>query len=314
MPGIDGFASCRRLKAEMATRDIPVIFMTALADTDSKVAGFAAGGVDFVTKPLHMAEVLARIDTHLTLSVIRATLACQNRQLQDAVAKREKLNSELERRVAERTQQLEDALQRSRRLNADKEVLLAEVHHRVKNNLQAVCTLILLKAYQFPDAAVQQAFTDTLARVSAMRLVHEALYAQEDCSQVDFRAYLERLANALTGIYGCGDDVRLSIESEEARLDLVTAVPAGLIVAEAIANAMKHAFPNGRRGTIALQFHATPAGKMLCIRDDGVGLPGCRATAAGTGMGLMKTLANQIHGQLAWSSHDGGTTVTMTFA
>ena len=110
MPGLNGFAACRRLKASATTRDIPVIFMTALADTDSKIAGFAAGGVDYVTKPFETAEVLARVNAHLTVAAMRSRLAAQNLQLQHEIAERQHieeelrlLNIELEDRVCERT-------------------------------------------------------------------------------------------------------------------------------------------------------------------------------------------------------------------
>lgn len=103
MPGLDGFETCRRLKATRATRDIPVVFMTALTDTSDKLKGFAVGGVDYVTKPLDGAEVLARIDTHLTLYGLRQRLEEQNEHLQaEIVARREteaalfRSNTELE--------------------------------------------------------------------------------------------------------------------------------------------------------------------------------------------------------------------------
>src|SRR5256885_8454374 len=101
MPGLDGFEPCRRLKANPRTRDIPVIFMTALADTGDKLTGFAAGAVDYVTKPLNGAEVLARIEPHLTLYALRQQLATQNAQLQREIAAREETQTALERSNAE---------------------------------------------------------------------------------------------------------------------------------------------------------------------------------------------------------------------
>jgi len=101
MPGLDGFETCRRLKAGAATRDIPVIFMTALTDTGDKLAGFAAGAVDYVTKPLNGAEVLARIDTHLTLYRLRQQLAARNEALQREIAAHEETQAALTRSNAE---------------------------------------------------------------------------------------------------------------------------------------------------------------------------------------------------------------------
>ena len=113
MPGIDGFETCRRLKASERTKAIPVIFMTALEETFHKVAGFEAGGVDYVVKPLEIAEVIARIETHVALHAMRAQLEAQNSQLRREIAMREQLAAELrrahdrlERRVEERTAEL----------------------------------------------------------------------------------------------------------------------------------------------------------------------------------------------------------------
>ncbi|MBW8758108.1 MAG: response regulator [Burkholderiales bacterium] len=97
MPGTDGFEICRRLKASDRTRAIPVIFMTALADTTDKLAGFAAGAVDYVTKPLNGAEVLARIESHLALYALRRQLAAQNAQLQQEIAVRSETQAALQR-------------------------------------------------------------------------------------------------------------------------------------------------------------------------------------------------------------------------
>ena len=101
MPGVDGFEACRRLKTNPVTRDIPVIFMTALTDTTDKLTGFAVGAVDYVTKPLNGAEVLARIKTHLALYSLRRRLAEQNERLQQEIAAREETQAALLRSNAE---------------------------------------------------------------------------------------------------------------------------------------------------------------------------------------------------------------------
>ncbi|AUX41828.1 uncharacterized protein SOCE26_032530 [Sorangium cellulosum] len=138
-PAMDGFETCRRLKAADATREIPVIFMTALADTADKVAGFEAGGVDYVTKPFQLDEVVARIRTHVAMHAMRRKIAAQNAQLLQEIATRERFESalrrahdELERRVAERTAELAEAnvtlkaeIAERERAEAEREALLA---------------------------------------------------------------------------------------------------------------------------------------------------------------------------------------------
>ena len=118
MPGLDGFETCRRLKANPSTRDIPVIFMTALADTGDKLTGFAAGAVDYVTKPLNGAEVLARIDTHIALYTLRRELAAKNVLLQQEIAVREQVQAALQRSNKE-LEQL--AIERAVRVRAEGE-------------------------------------------------------------------------------------------------------------------------------------------------------------------------------------------------
>jgi len=136
MPGLNGFAACRRLKANAATRDIPVIFMTALTDTESKIAGFAAGGGDYVTKPFETAEVLARVNAHLAIAAMRSRLAAQNLQLQHQIAERQHieeelrlLNIDLEDRVRERTIELEASNRRLLETNQKLRIAKAEAEH-----------------------------------------------------------------------------------------------------------------------------------------------------------------------------------------
>jgi len=106
MPGMDGFDTCRRLKAAEQTRAIPVMFMTALADTAEKVTGFAVGGVDYITKPVQEAEVLARVQTHVALHTLQRQLAAQNAQLRQEIAERQRVEAEHERLIG----QLQEAL------------------------------------------------------------------------------------------------------------------------------------------------------------------------------------------------------------
>lgn len=131
MPGLDGFETCKRLKLSDCTRDIPVIFMTALSDTADKLTGFAVGGVDYVTKPLNGAEVLARIETHLTLYQLRRELAQQNERLQQEIAARVETQA---------------ALQRS---NAELEQLAYVASHDMQEPLRMVASYLQLVAQRY---------------------------------------------------------------------------------------------------------------------------------------------------------------------
>jgi two-component sensor histidine kinase len=234
-----------------------------------------------------------------------------------AKAELARANAALEVRVEERTAALSHAL-------AEKDVLLREVHHRVKNNLQIVTSLLAMKARGSDDPALRGAFDDTLRRVLAMSLVHEMLYQHEDSSDIDFGAYLERLTRATAESFGVADRIALRVVAATGRVSLTQAVPLGLVAAEALANACKHGFPEGRRGRVAVTFHAPEAGRpgVLEVRDDGVGPgapgPGSPRPGAGRGAGLRlgHAIARQVGGSLtvAPGPEGGGTVLRLDFA
>jgi two-component sensor histidine kinase len=233
--------------------------------------------------------------------------------VKQAKAALHRANAELETRVARRTAALSSAL-------AEKDVLLKEVHHRVKNNLQVVAALLQLRAKRSADPAGREAFAETLRRIKAMSLVHEALYGGVggggDTNGIDFGAYLGSLAAATAATFGMAERVAVEVAPAQGLVDLNTAVPLGLAASEAISNAFKHAFPGGRRGVVRLAFRApTGAGDgELTVRDDGVGLPEQRAPGArGAGLSLAEALARQVGGRVS-VARDNGTVWRLTFA
>lgn len=211
-------------------------------------------------------------------------------------------NEQLEAKVVERTSHLQRAL-------ADKEVLLREIHHRVKNNLQIINSLLVLKKRGLAACGGQHIVEDILRRINAIGLVHESLYLKDDTHHIDFTAYLSDLGHQLVSSYGLEGRVGLRVNAARGFVGLNDAIPVGLIATEVITNALKHGFPDGRCGDIEIAFSSrSRTGNVLTIHDTGIGLPADRpAGQNGTGMTLIDRLAAQVGGTATFSQGSGTT-------
>ncbi len=192
----------------------------------------------------------------------------------------------------------------------EKEVLLREVHHRVKNNLQIIHSLLDLQSDYIQDEQALDVFRESQQRVRAMALVHERLYQSKDLSRVDFAEYIQNLSNDLFLSYGTdAANIALKTNISAITLDIDTAIPCGLIISELVSNAMKHAFPDGRKGEITIDFHPVgDDGKLaLVIRDNGVGLPTDwdPENVTSFGLRLVNMLARQLRAEIEISPSDG---------
>lgn len=157
----------------------------------------------------------------------------------------------------------------------EKETLLKEIHHRVKNNLQVIVSLLRLQARHLKDEHARAMFMESQNRVHSISLVHEKLYRAGDLARIDFHDYLLSLTRGLTdGWKGSGVPVDIVIEAAGVQLGVDTAIPCGLIVTELVTNALKHAFENAESGSICVSAAAEPQGWLkLTVRDNGIGLP-----------------------------------------
>jgi PAS domain S-box-containing protein len=193
----------------------------------------------------------------------------------------------------------------------EKEILLQEVHHRVKNNLQVIASLLRLQASTIADPALLERFRDSQNRVYAMALVHEQLYSAQDLAHVDFVAYLRELTRSVLRSYTAQSaQVRLMFDSDaDVMLDVEQAIPLGLILTELVSNSLKHAFRDGRSGTITVGLHADADTRMLTVRDDGAGLPQAfdRNATGSLGLQLVADLAAQLGGAVTIDRCDGTT-------
>jgi len=198
----------------------------------------------------------------------------------------------------------------------EKEVLLREIHHRVKNNMQIISSLLNLQAGQLKDEASVEIFRDSQRRIRSMALVHERLYQSPDFSHIEFSEYLRTLADQLFNSYRIDPArVQVSIQAEETFLNVNTAVPCGLIINELLSNTLKHAFPDDRSGEVVISLGHEPSGDyLLRVKDSGVGWPSgvdFRRTSS-LGMQIVTMLVSQLEGTIELS-REGGTEFIITF-
>jgi PAS domain S-box-containing protein len=190
----------------------------------------------------------------------------------------------------------------------EKEVLLREIHHRVKNNLQIVSSMLNLQMDQITDALALGLFKESQSRVRSIALFHEKLYQSKDLAHVDIAEYVKGLAMGLFATYGVNpDDVGLALEVEQVPLGIDAAIACGLIVNELVSNALKHAFPGGRKGTVQVMLRGQGADVLVEVRDDGVGFrsnPDFRG-ASTLGLKLVGILIEQLRGSLELDRRTG---------
>lgn len=200
---------------------------------------------------------------------------------------------------------------------AGKDVLLREVHHRVKNNLQTISSLLHMQAEGLPDVAARQALSDAQRRVHSMALIHEQMYGDKDMDVVNFGEYAQRLARDLLDSFAApAADVRLRFATDPVCLTMDRMIPCGLILNELITNSLKYAFPPGRGGEILVALRSSDAGTVtLTVADDGVGLPAGGATqrSGSLGMRIVQILTAQLGGVFEQKSRNGVRS-TVTFS
>jgi PAS domain S-box-containing protein len=183
----------------------------------------------------------------------------------------------------------------------EKEVLLREIHHRVKNNLQVISSMLRLQAARVGAPDVEEMFEDAQARVQAMALIHDRLYQSPSLVGIDFAAYLRELSSMLLVVFGRpGRPIRLVHELDDVFLDLDTAIPLALVANELITNALKHAFPGRENGAIFLSLTRDGTDLVLTVADDGIGLPEEFSfdSKKSLGMRLVTSFAHQLRGTL----------------
>jgi PAS domain S-box-containing protein len=220
------------------------------------------------------------------------------------------LNATLEQRVRDRTQELEQATETIRASLDEKVILLREIHHRVKNNLQILISLLNLQSRTINDPQIIEALKESTQRIRAMSMVHENLYRGSDLAHIDFISYLSTLAKSQVVFYQLSPGkVTLETTGENILLDINTAIPLGLVMNELLSNALKYAFPGNRKGTIRIDARKTKDRLEISIADDGVGLPDGfdYINSQSLGLRLVHILIEQLSGTIELKKEKGTT-------
>jgi len=192
----------------------------------------------------------------------------------------------------------------------EKEVLLKEIHHRVKNNLQVICSLLYLQSMKVGDKKALQMFSESQDRVRSMALIHEKLYQSKDMANIDFAEYVQSLTSYLFYSYGVKEGtISKKLNVDHVLLDIDKAIPCGLIINELVSNSLKYAFPNGNKGEINIQLYSDNDNHVVMnIDDNGVGLPkglDFQKTTKTLGLQLVKLLTRQLKGSIKLNQEAG---------
>lgn len=196
--------------------------------------------------------------------------------------------------------------------NAENELLLKEIHHRVKNNLEVVSSLLALQSAQIEDKGIKDAMLEGQNRVQSIGIVHQKLYQRDNLAAIEMKDYFLNLSESILDSYGAEERVQIECAMEKLDVDIDTAVPLGLIVNELLTNTLKYAFTDGRKGKVRIKLNKSLDGILhLEVSDDGVGKQGL-TKGSGFGTQLVSLLTRQLSGSMR-EELQHGTTIFFDF-
>ncbi|MDI6644207.1 MAG: PAS domain S-box protein [Methanobacteriaceae archaeon] len=196
----------------------------------------------------------------------------------------------------------------------EKDSLIREIHHRVKNNMQIISSLLSLQMEYVDDFKSYELFQESRNRVKSMAMIHEKLYMTDELSQIDMHKFIEGLIYELSSIYGANTQINKKISVDNIYIDISTAVPCAIILNELITNSIKHAFPHGRAGELEVSFKKVNDDIELIVSDNGVGFPEDMdfKKPKTLGLQLVNSIVNQINGRIELDKNNGSS-IKITF-
>lgn len=295
LPGRDGWSICREIKDNFDPL-LPIIMVTARTAPEDVVRTFAAGADDYVSKPFHVAELTARIESRLRVHRAELTIKKTNEQL---------------RELADQNYQL---YEQARRDAEERSLLLRELDHRVRNNLAVITGLISMERNRKPPRRVEDALESLENRMHSFILVHEALRRQ-NYQGVPIREMTEKLAQRLRNAWNVERHVHVTLEGDSPILDEKQGFATSLILNELITNAFRHGFRTEAEGTLRITIRQLAGKVRIEVADNGVGTRVERKSdVVGSGRSIVNALASdELGGQFYFESNEHGTTAAVEF-
>ena len=253
--------------------------------------------------------------------VISENMFRSNLELKNELVERKRIEKDLSENIEKQNTTemlLRKTLEEKTDLLREKELLIKEVHHRVKNNMQVVSSLLNLQADNLNDPIITSILRDSQNRLHSLSLVHEQLYLSRSLSQIEAATYFRQLAESITDTYASSSDrIKFNFNLDSINLGIDQGIPCGLIMTELISNALKHGFPNERSGTITVSFvKAKESIINMAVEDDGVGIPLEKnwLQTGSLGMQLVTQLTEQLHGTLELTRMNQGSRFSIQFS
>jgi len=319
LPQFDGVTALEILKEK--TPDTPLIFVSGKIGDEFAVDVLKKGAADYVFKN-NLSKLVPAIERALkersellerrkAEEKLKSAYKDMEVRIQNRTRELSQINQRLLGEIAER-KLVEEALNKSIK---EKDVLLKEIHHRVKNNLQIVSSLLSLQSQYVNEPGSVELFKESQSRIISMALIHEKLYQTGDLTRINLSEYANELIGDLFRSYSVNTHLmKYQIESKNILLDINTAIPCGLIINELVTNSIKHAFPDNRSGEIKIDIQCQDGNCILKIADNGIGFPDDLDIndVKTLGLQLVTSLTKQLDGTIKLD-REGGTCFTIKF-